>query len=107
MGDRYFRLGRSIFSEIITCLQDCAVVVVVMSQNYCKSNYCKLEIEQSRLMNKPIIIIVKEAVDEEEMNAVTTEIFRHFTRIGFIFEDGQVRLQRDWDDVCLSIIQLM
>ena len=78
-----------------------------MSQNYCKSDYCKLEIEQSRLMRKPIIIMVKEAVDEREMNAVTKEIFRHFTRIGFILEDGQVRLQRDWEDVCLSIIQLL
>lgn len=106
-GDRYFRLGRSIFSEIITCLQECAVVVVVMSRNYCKSDYCKLELEQSRLMHKPIIIIVKEEVKEEEMNAVTKEIFRHFTRIRFILENGQSRLQRDWEDVCLSIIQLL
>ena len=107
VGDRYFRPGRSIFSEIITCLQDCAVVVVVMSPSYCKSDYCKLEMEQSRVMRKPIIIIVKEEVDEREMNAVTKEIFRHFTRIGFNMEEGQVSLQRDWEEVCLSIIQLL
>ena len=63
--------------------------------------------EQSRLMHKPIVIMVKEEVEEKEMNAVTKEIFRRFTRIGFNNEEGQVSLQRNWEDVCLSIIQLL
>ena len=77
-----------------------------MSKHFCRSDYCKLELEQARLMHKPIIMIVKEEVDEEEMNVVTKEVFRHFTRIKFVLEHGRLKLQRDWYDVCQCIIQL-
>ena len=108
IGDRYFRLGRSIFGEILQCLEDCAVVVVVMSTNYIKSDYCNLEIEHARLKNKPIVILMNEYVNENDMNAVTKEIFRHFTRVRFVRgEDGHIRLERDWKDVCESIIMLL
>ena len=51
-------------------LEDCSVFVVVLSKNYCYSDYCKHEIEQARLMRKPIVIVMKEFVDECEMNGV-------------------------------------
>ena len=60
IGDRCFRLGRSIFAEMIDLLDECAVVVVVLSKNYCASEYCRLEIEQARLMRKPIVVFIKE-----------------------------------------------
>ena len=58
-------------------------------------------------MHNPIVIMVKEEMEEKEMNAVTKEIFRRFTRIGFNNEEGQVTHLRNWEDVCLSIIQLL
>ena len=106
-GDRYFRLGRSIFAEIIRMLEDCAVFVVVLSKNYCYSDYCKHEIEQARLMRKPIVIIMKEVVNEEDMNGVIKETFKHFTRATFRFEEDGLRLDQDWDYICQSIIQLL
>ena len=107
VGDRYFRLGRSIFGEILQCLDDCAVVVVVMSTNYIRSEYCNLEIEHARLKNKPIVILMKEEVNQDDMNAVTKQIFRHFTRIKFICdEDGQPGPERTWRCICEEIIML-
>ena len=107
IGDRYFRLGRSIFAEIIRMLEDCSVFVVVLSKNYCDSDYCRHEIEQARLMRKPIVIIMKEFVDEGEMNGVIKETFKHFTRATFRFEEEGLRLDQDWEYICQSIIQLL
>ena len=88
-------------------LDECAVIVVVLSKNYCKSEYCKHEIEQARLMRKPIVIISKEFVEESEMNGVIKETFKHFTRVIFRFEEDDFRLQQDWEYICQSIIQLL
>ena len=107
IGDRYFRVGRSIFAEIIRMLEDCAVFVVVLSKNYCFSDYCKHEIEQARLMRKPIVIIMKEVVDEGDMNGVIRETFKHFTRATFQFDGEELKLQQDWEYICESIIRLL
>ena len=107
IGDRHFRLGRSIFAEIIRLLEDCAVVVIVLSTNYCNSEYCKHEIEQARLMRKPIVVIMKEVVDENEMNGVIKETFKHFTRATFSFEEDGFKLEHDWEYICECIVQLL
>ena len=89
-------------------MDDSAVVVVVMTGNYVKSDYCNLEIEHARLKNKQIVILTKEEVNKDDMNAVTKEIFSHFTRVRFVCgEDGHIRLERGWKDVCESIIMLL
>ena len=107
IGDRHFRLGRSIFAEIIRLLEDCAVVVIVLSTNYCNSEYCKHEIEQARLMRKPIFIIMKEFVEESEMNGVIRETYKHFVRATFNFDENGIKLQQDWEHICQSILQLL
>ena len=106
-ADKHFIPGQTIFSEMIRCLEDSAVFVAVMSENYCESNFCKFEIEQARVMEKPIILIFKEHVAEDKMNHVTKQIFRHFTRVKCVFEDGHARIQPDWTQLCEAIIQLM
>ena len=88
-------------------LEECAVFVVVLSKNYCYSDYCKHEIEQARLMRKPIVIIMKECVDEGDMNGVIKETFKHFTRATFRFEEDVLTLQQDWVYICRSIMQLL
>ena len=88
-------------------LEECAVFVVVLSQNYCYSDYCKHEIEQARLMRKPIVIIMAEFVNEGDMNGVIKETFKHFTRVTFRFGEDELRLQQEWVYICQSIIQLL
>ena len=106
-GDRHFRPGHTIFSEILRCLEESKVVVVVLSRNYCQSDYCKLDIEQAQLMRKPIILILTEHVKEEAMNNVIRGVFKNTTRARFVVEDGRYRLEPDWDQVCMSILQLI
>ena len=107
IGDRYFRLGRSIFAKMIDLLDECAVVVVVLSKNCCASEYCRLEIEQARLMRKPIVVFMKELVNENEMSAVIKETFKHFTRATFRVVEDDFRLQQDWSYICQCILQLL
>ena len=67
-----------------------------MSENYVKTDYCNLEIEHARLKNKHIVILTKEEVNKDDMNAVTKEIFSHFTRVRLVCgEDGHIRLESD------------
>ena len=87
-------------------LEESAIVVIVLSKNYCESDYCKMEIEQARLMNKPIVIILKENVSENDMNTVIKSVFHHFTRVIFKCEGGTYRLLHDWRFICKSIISV-
>ena len=107
IGDRYFRPGHRLFAEITRCLDQCALVVAVMSLSYCKSIYCKVGIEQARIMGKPVIMIFIENVDEKEMSEVMKEVFRNFTGVKIVNEGDGVMSEPDWPFVCQSIIQLL
>ena len=58
-----------------------------MSLDNCKNIYCKLEIEEARIMVKPVIMIFIEDVDEKEMS----EVFRNFTRVKIVNEGDGVK----------------
>lgn len=63
--------------------------------------------EQARLQGKPIILIFTEEVEEGDMTIVIREVFRKYTRVKLVLEAGNYRLQPDWEQLCVSIIQLM
>ena len=106
-ADKDFVPGCSILSEMSRCLEESAVFVAVLSTNYCKSGFCRFAIEQAHQMGKPIILISKDIVNENEMTPVIRDIFRYFTRIKCVFEGDEHRIQPDWNTVCKGIIQLM
>ena len=107
IGDKYFRPGRGIFAEILRSLENCGVVLVVMSRNYCKSEFCKYEVEQARLLGKPIIMIFKEKVEENQMSGVMKNIFHTTTRVTFHQHEDQYRVEPGWNVICRSVIQLL
>ena len=78
-----------------------------MSAEFCRSPHCRLELEEARTRGKPILLIFKEHVDEQEMSLVIREVFRNFTRAQFVFEDGRYKIQPDWRQICESIITHM
>lgn len=106
-ADLHFHPAKTILSEIFRCVKICDVFVVVMSKNYCKSKFCRYEIEHAHLLEKPIILVFIEHVPKDDMNLITREVFETFTRVQFVFEDGQPILQPGWQQVCESIIQLI
>lgn len=106
-ADDHFQPAHSIMSEIFRCLKESEVFVAVVSENYCSSRFCHYEIEHAHLLKKPIILIFKEHVAEGSMNLVTREVFETFTRVRFVFEEGQYRIKPDWPNICESIIHLI
>ena len=107
-ADRHFYLGRTILMETARCLKECSVFVAVVSTNFCSSRYCQLEVEKARILAKPIILIFKEHVDERHMSLATKEVFDTFARAKFVYdENGEPRIQPDWDHICESSLQLM
>ena len=107
IGDECFRPGHRIFAEIIRCLEKTAVVVAAISRNFCHSYYCKQELEEARIMDKPVILVFIEDVEENEMSDVMREIFRNFTRVKIVRQDSAYQSQPDWPHVCRSIIYLI
>ena len=107
VADRHFRPGRTIFAEMIKCLEDSAIFVAVVSRSFCKSDYCKRETEEAHLKRMPIILIFIEEVEVEQMSRVIQEVFQHFTRVKLVYDEGQFRLQPDIERVCDSIMLLL
>ena len=103
----HFIPGHNIYQEMSRCIEESAVFVAVISENYCKSDHCQIEIAEARTTGKPILLIFKEHVAEDKMRIVIREIFRNFTRIKFVEEEGQYRIQPGWEQVCESIIQML
>ena len=106
-ADVHFTPGRMLLSEIYRCLKLCEVFVAVISKNYCSSKYCRREIEHANLLEKPIILIFIEHVPKDEMNLITREVFETFTRVQFVKENDQYKIEPGWKQLCESIIQLM
>ena len=106
-ADAHFTPGRMLLREIFRCLKQCEVLVAVISKNYCKSKYCRYEMEHAHLLEKPIILIFLEHVPVDEMNLLTREVFETFTRVQFLKENEQYKLEPGWKELSESIIQLM
>lgn len=106
-ADIHFYPAKTILSEIFHWIKQCEVLVAVMSENYCKSRYCRYEIEHAHLLGKPIILVFIENVPKKDMDLITREVFETFTRVQFVFEDGQPVLKPGWQPLCESIIELI
>lgn len=105
-GDTGFRPGYSISEELIRCIGEAAVTVLVVSNNYCKKAWCKKEIQETYDQSKPIILLMLEKVDKETMGTVLTKIFQRFTHAAWISNDSGEYLTPDWPVFCEAIIGL-
>ena len=106
-GDLHFVPGHDIFGEMRTCIADSAVFVAVISENFCQSYFCQLEISEARSSGKPIILIFKEQVDEEQMDTVIREVFLKFARAKVTQTDGQYEISPKWEQICEAVLTLM
>ena len=106
-ADIHFIPGHNIYQEMSRCIEESAVFVAVISENYCKSDHCQIEIAEARTTGKPILLIFKEHVLARKMGIVVRDIFRQFARVKFVKEGDTYRIQPGWEQICESIIQLI
>ena len=52
-GDQHLRPGFWVHDEINLCLDRASVIIVVVSDNFCRSSHCSNEFDQAYSQNKP------------------------------------------------------
>ena len=106
-AELHFTPGVNVFREMRRYVTESAVFVAVMSNNYCKSYYCQLEISEARTTGKPTILVFIEHVDEDKMDVVMTDIFKNNTRAKIVKEEDGYQMYPPWEHLCKAIIGLM
>ncbi|XP_045161852.2 uncharacterized protein LOC123526671 [Mercenaria mercenaria] len=105
-GDRNFQLGRSIPEQVSILLKKSSVVVVLLTDNYSLSVHCRNEIDQAFMLEKPIVLMIKDHVDTDLMTPNIRDLYETKTRILWIRENETYALKTSWDNVCTSIVEL-
>ncbi|KAL3842824.1 hypothetical protein ACJMK2_020808 [Sinanodonta woodiana] len=103
IGDIHFEPGRYILDEIIRCTESCCVVLLVMSEAFCKSYYCDCEAICAYLEKKPIILMFLEEVDPKCMSKIMHKHFQRYTRVRWTRKGDEFELVPSWAKVCDSI----
>ncbi|XP_060582006.1 toll-like receptor 4 [Ruditapes philippinarum] len=106
-GDRNFQLGRSIHDQISVLLKKSSVVMVVLTDNYSQSIHCRNEFDQAFMLEKPIVLMVKDQVETALMTPLIRDLYEKRTRVLWLWEDGQYKLKTTLENVCTSIIELV
>ena len=94
IGDTAFRLGKYIHDEIITCLEKSKVVLVLLTNNYCRIKYCMMEFQKATYLDKPVIFMVKDKVDEQLISPAMRLHYNHNTRIIWTQDNGKKRFEK-------------
>lgn len=106
-GDQQFRAGFSIHDEIQRCIEQSAVMLVVVSNAYCTSAYCRNEIETSVELDKPVVLLFLEEVNEANMPKVMRRVFKKCVRAKMNYVDGQLQVVPSWENICNSLLELI
>lgn len=106
-GDLNLRPGFPVLDETICCIERSSVVIVILSDHFCKSPYCHKELYQANDLNKPILLILKGKVDENLMTPVMKLLFKQNVRILFEENNGAYILKNTWEHIGQSIIDLI
>ncbi|XP_052803797.1 toll-like receptor 4 [Mya arenaria] len=106
IGDREFIPGRPISDEIVHSLRKSAMVLILLSDAYTQSEYCRQEFEQALIMDKAIIFLVKDTIQEELLTPTMQELYKKNVRIIWTYENGRYLLKTTWNHVCASIIDV-
>lgn len=106
-GDTTFRPGFPVADEIIKSIDESAVIILVVSRNFCLKEWCQKEIKEAYDQHKPIILIMLQDVDVKLMGEVLRKIFDRYTHARWI-EDGRDggHLEPDWLRFCRVVITL-
>ncbi|KAH3747914.1 uncharacterized protein LOC127848456 [Dreissena polymorpha] len=106
-GDKNFKVGHCIMNEIIRCTKASATIVVVLSDNFCSSDFCLQEFDVAFRVGKPIILMLKGEVNISLAPVAIRDLFNTYVRVLWRIDDyGEYELMTSWDNVSNSILEL-
>ncbi|KAH3738681.1 hypothetical protein DPMN_045320 [Dreissena polymorpha] len=92
-GDKDLKIGHCILNETIRCTKLSAVIVVIFSDNFCKSGYCLQEFDIAFRVGKPIVLMLKGDVDIKNAPQAIKDLFYTYVRIVWrLNDDGEYEL---------------
>ena len=106
-GATDFRLGYYIKNEIVRCIEASSVVVLFLSDNFCRKSWCRDEVYKAFGEDKPIIMMMWGKVDTDIMPNVLRKHYERNTRVHLIIEDGKLVMRPGWNRVCEDIVKLI
>lgn len=105
-GDFHFRPGFPIADETVRCLHMSSVVMFVISDSFCRSDYCKAEFTQAVGMRMPIILMVEKDCAVELMPLSLRELFKKNARIVWYNTPDEFILKTTWGNICYAVLEL-
>ncbi|XP_045215606.2 uncharacterized protein LOC123565903 [Mercenaria mercenaria] len=106
-GDQHFRPGFNTHEETFRLLDAASVLIVVVSNNFLASNFCLSELDKAYEKRMPIVLMLKEQVDPDNMKSTLKTLYQNNTRILWNFENGEYVLKTSWENVCKSVLDLI
>ena len=107
LSDKHFRPGHTIVEEVMRCIEQSAVVVLIISNKYIKSQWCDMEAKEAATQQKPVILILTENIEEDKMSPVLKQLFNRYTRFKcFTTEDGKHEVSPTWNTLSSSVLEL-
>ncbi|KAH3777926.1 hypothetical protein DPMN_179375 [Dreissena polymorpha] len=80
-GDRNCRCGGLLLNEFLRCANESLIVLVFLSDNFCRSQFCCYELEKAFQLQKPIILMMKDKVDIRLMPPILRQLFNTYVRV--------------------------
>ena len=102
-----FRLGYYIKNEIVRCIEASSVVVLFLSDNFCRKTWCRDEVYKAFGEDKPIILMMWGMVDTNIMPKVLRRHYEKNTRVHWMIENGEPVMRPGWNRVCEDIVRLI
>ncbi|XP_052770556.1 toll-like receptor 4 [Mya arenaria] len=106
-GDQHFRIGRYIFNEIERLLGECSAMLVFVTEDYCRSEFCKTEFKFATAMRIPVILMFRDEVAVDSMPAEMRMLFDTLTRILWTETAEGFIIKTSWENVCRSLVLAM
>ena len=107
LGDKHFRPGHTIVEEVMRCIEQSAVVVLIISNKYIKSQWCDMEAKEAATQQKPVILILTENIEQDKMSPVLKQLFNRYTRFKcFTGNGGQYEVSPTWTVLSSSVLDL-
>jgi len=107
LGELKFRLGFRRFAELERCIRNSAVVLAVISHNYCHNEFCIDELTEAFELKKPILFVLVKDIPEHQLPAVVKRLLKTNTISKMELVDGQPQFVPSLEMFCISLLGMV
>ena len=107
IGGMDFHPGFPLANEIIRCIEASSVVILFITNAFCRKNWCRNEAMAAHTDNKQLILMMFEKVDVKRLPKHLYKYYMQYTRVHWMQEHGEYVMKPDWAELCASVVKLM